>query len=59
MNNEILLPLDPLVRNKVIVNISDVILATPFEDKEVMRSGTWSTIRYARKVGKTPIIILP
>ena len=38
-----------LVRNKDIVNESEFLLATPKERTEVLRSGTWSTIRYAKK----------
>jgi hypothetical protein len=37
-----------LERNSVIVEHSDVLLATPSTVDEVLRSGTWSTIRYAR-----------
>jgi hypothetical protein len=48
-----------LARNKDIVNETDVLIATPKEDKEIVRSGTWSTVRYARKKGKRIIIIYP
>ena len=52
------LPIPPLERNKRIVDRCDVLIAAPLTtDHEVRRSGTWATIRYARKVGK-PIIIL-
>ena len=37
----------PLVRNKDIVNASDVMLCCP-SGEEVRRSGTWATIRYAK-----------
>ena len=40
---------DYLVRNRMIVNNCDVLVATPGEMTEQLRSGTWSTIRYARK----------
>lgn len=44
------LPAKPaLVRNRVIVDSSDVIIATPGQGYEVVRSGTWATIRYAEK----------
>lgn len=39
-----------LIRNKDIVNDSRVLLATP-DGQEKLRSGTWSTIRYAAKLG--------
>lgn len=52
-------PKPPLERNHDIVDWCDVLLATPKESKEVLRSGTWATIRYARKVGKPIYIIDP
>lgn len=48
---------DPLQRNHVIVENSDILIAAPQEDGEILRSGTWATVRYARKAGK-PIIML-
>lgn len=51
-------PERPLDRNKKIVDDSDVLLAAP-EGPEVVRSGTWSTIRYALKRGKHVIIVMP
>lgn len=42
-------PTHPLVRNEFIVAQASVMLATPKEDSEVLRSGTWATIRHARK----------
>lgn len=45
-------PIDPLERNRLIVDAADVMLATPKELKEELRSGTWATIRYARKQNK-------
>ena len=52
-------PLSPLDRNKDIVNDSDEMIACPSGFEEVMRSGTWATIRYARKSGKKLTIIWP
>jgi len=47
----------PLVRNRHIVNESNVIITMP-RGKEVLRgSGTWATIRYARK-RQVPVIIV-
>lgn len=45
-----------LKRNRNIVDASDVLIATP-DTKERMRSGTWSTVRYARKKEKRIYII--
>ena len=49
---------DYLTRNKAIVDNCDRMIATP-EGEEHLRSGTWSTIRYARKKGKQVTIIFP
>ena len=46
-------------RNHDIVDESDYLIATPGEYKEQLRSGTWSTIRYARKKKKKIVIIYP
>jgi hypothetical protein len=50
-------PKAPLDRNTDIVSASDLLIATPGEFAEVMRSGTWSTIRRARK-RKIPLYII-
>jgi hypothetical protein len=46
-------------RNRKIVDVVEVLLAVPFEDAEVLRSGTWATVRYARRVRRTTVIIRP
>lgn len=56
---EVLPPKDYLPRNHDIVDASYLLLATPEQGKEVMRSGTWSTIRYARKKHKQVTVYLP
>lgn len=48
----------PLLRNQDIVDNSDIILATPKEANMVLRSGTWTTIRYATKAGKPVFVVL-
>jgi hypothetical protein len=48
-----------LVRNRHIVDLTDVLIATPDGDNEQQRSGTWSTIRYAKKINKDVTIIGP
>src|SRR6266403_2732141 len=48
---------DPLERNKDIVNSCQLLVATPATDLEVLRSGTWMTIRYARREGCFTMII--
>lgn len=48
-----------LARNRDIVNESGIMLAAPAEMTEQARGGTWYTIKYARKVGKPLVIVLP
>jgi hypothetical protein len=52
-------PLPYLVRNHAIVDRSDRMIAAPGERKEQLRSGTWATIRYARKQGKPLTVVWP
>lgn len=39
----------PLVRNKLIVGEIERLLACPRQSTEILRSGTWATVRYGRK----------
>lgn len=48
-----------LERDEDIARNVAVLIACPLESKEVLRSGTWATIRYARKAGTPRIILLP
>lgn len=48
-----------LERDEDIAHNVAVLIACPLESKEVLRSGTWATIRYARKAGTPRIILLP
>lgn len=53
------LPRKPyLDRNRDIVDACEVLLATP-DGPERLRSGTWSTVRYGRRVGKSVEVRLP
>ena len=45
-------------RDKDIVDAVDVLVATPRGSNEELRSGTWATIRYARKKGTVRVIII-
>lgn len=47
-----------LDRNHDIVDASELLIATP-RGKEVLRSGTWATVRYARKRNVEVVIIDP
>lgn len=46
----------PLVRNHDIVDSCDMLIACP-KGIEILRSGTWATVRYARKKGRVVHII--
>lgn len=48
-----------LVRNRDIVNECDILIAFPATKDEVLRSGTWSTVRYAVKKNKMIMIVFP
>jgi hypothetical protein len=52
-------PAAPLVRNKTMIDAASITLAFPGEMYEVLRSGTWASIRYARSKGTTLYIIYP
>jgi hypothetical protein len=58
-NNRMMFAKPYLVRNHDIVDVCTKLIATPGEAVEQLRSGTWATIRYARKVGKEVTIIFP
>jgi len=50
-------PAEYLVRNRRIVDECEVVIAAPFEMVEQQRGGTWSTIRYARRVRKARVVL--
>ncbi len=52
-------PKAPLVRNKDIVNVSELLIACPGEKHMKIRSGTWSTVRYAQEMGKPVFLVFP
>lgn len=52
-------PLPPLRRNQNIVNSSTRMIAMPSSNHEELRSGTWATIRYARRLGKPLVVVGP
>lgn len=39
-------------RDYRIVDSTDCLIGAPLTDSELIRSGTWTTIRYARKIGR-------
>jgi hypothetical protein len=52
-------PLPFLERNRVIVTDCQLLIACPATNEEVRRSGTWSTIRFARSAHRRLMIIYP
>ena len=52
-------PLPFLKRNTEIVRVADVLIAAPKEEKDVLRSGTWATVREARRKGKLIYLLMP
>lgn len=47
-----------LNRNRDIVDESNILIGCPLSNVEIIHSGTWYTIRYARKVNKETLIIV-
>jgi predicted Rossmann fold nucleotide-binding protein DprA/Smf involved in DNA uptake len=41
-----------LARNKDIVRETDFLVIAPHGNREILRSGTWQTARFAKKSGK-------
>ena len=56
---DIRLPKKPLIRNRDIVRETAVLIATPEQTIEQLRSGTWATVRYARKMNRPTVLIFP
>jgi hypothetical protein len=48
-----------LERNRNIVAACQLLIATPYEAEEQRRGGTWSTVRYARTLGREIELVLP
>lgn len=57
--NETRVPKDYIDRNHDIVDESDWMIFTPFGFEEILRSGTWATIRYTRIQQKPGFIVWP
>lgn len=52
-------PLPYLMRNHNIVDETRLLIGLPNGMREQLRSGTWATLRYARKMGHPLLIIFP
>jgi hypothetical protein len=55
--NEVREPKTYMKRNQDIIDESNLLVACSYSDVEVVRSGTWATIRKARKK-KIPVIVV-
>lgn len=49
--------MEPLKRNRLIVKYGQKLVACPYEREEVVRSGTWATVRYAQRIGRGVVIL--
>lgn len=58
-SDELMTPTAYEVRNQNIVDHAEILIACPLEAQEDRRSGTWQTVRFARKLTKAIIIIYP
>lgn len=52
-------PLPYMQRNLEIVRASGILVACPEKIEEELRSGTWATVRMARKLSRSIILIYP
>jgi hypothetical protein len=59
VNHETNVALPYLDRNRNVVNASMIVIATPEQAVERLRSGTWNTIRYARHYRRPLFIVCP
>lgn len=57
--DEIREPKEYIARNHDIVNESVMLIATPKGYHDLLRSGTWATIRHAARTNKRAVIIWP
>jgi len=52
-------PEDPLVRNRKMVDESHALIGCPSSKQQELRSGTWATIRYAKKMDGLVWLVFP
>jgi hypothetical protein len=59
ISDTVLPPDQPLKRNRDIIEMSDVLIAAPAGMTEELRSGTWATVRLARRIRQRIIFVWP
>lgn len=52
-------PTPYIERNHMIVRTTNLLIAAPGQMDEITRSGTWATVRYARKKGHEIVVVYP
>ena len=55
--DEYKLPETYLKRDHIMVDATEYLVGTPKQNAEILRSGTWATIRYARKTSKPHTVL--
>ena len=50
-------PLDYIARDRKIVESTDFLIGAPLVNEEQIRSGTWTTIRHARRLNKNHVVL--
>lgn len=58
-SDEVREPRPCLERNRTIVEETEMLVACPFGMQEERRSGTWMTVRHARRLGRRIVIVWP
>lgn len=58
-SDEVRSPLSYFARNRNIVDESEILLVAPFQEEWQSKGGTWYTHDYAKKTGKSIIILYP
>lgn len=52
-------PAEYLVRDRRIVQETEALIAAPHTAYEIVRSGTWTTVRYARELNRMIYVVKP
>jgi hypothetical protein len=58
-SDQVMVSLPHFVRNRILVNICDMLIVAPFESTPQKLGGTWYTYDYAVKINKPVTLIYP